>query len=91
MCWNDLGPAGARDLLNNTQIIINYWLLHHGFSVGVSDIVASQVGGCVPNRSALCGWFYALRCKRSFDTAQVVYVRDRRGGGFMRKKSVFAR
>lgn len=41
MCWNDLGPAGARDLLNNTQVIINYWLLHNGFSVGVSDIVAS--------------------------------------------------
>ncbi len=41
MCWTDLGPAGARDLLNNTQVIINHWLLHTGFSVGVSDIVAS--------------------------------------------------
>jgi hypothetical protein len=68
MCWNDLGPAGARDLLNNTQIIINYWLLHNGFSVGVSDIVASQVS-CDWVRwirfagplAEICGDFGALR------------------------------
>ena len=41
MCWSVLGPAGARDLLNNTQIIVNYWLLQMGFSVGVADIVAT--------------------------------------------------
>eukprot|EP00960_Hanusia_phi_P024641 726338-Hanusia_phi.AAC.1 len=41
MCWADLGPAGARDLLNGTQIIVNHWLLQNGWSVGVSDIVAS--------------------------------------------------
>ena len=40
-CWNDLGPSGARDLLNNTQIIVNHWLLQQGFSVGASDIVAA--------------------------------------------------
>jgi DNA-directed RNA polymerase II subunit RPB1 len=40
MCWTELGPAGARDLLNNTQIIVNHWLLQQGFSVGVADIVA---------------------------------------------------
>ena len=41
MCWSELGPAGARDLLNNTQIIVNHWLLQQGFSVGVADIVAT--------------------------------------------------
>jgi len=41
MCWSELGPAGARDLLNNTQIIVNYWLLQQGYSVGVADIVAT--------------------------------------------------
>ena len=41
MCWAELGPAGARDLLNHTQVIVNHWLLQQGFSVGVSDIVAT--------------------------------------------------
>lgn len=42
ICWTDLGPAGARDLLNNTQIIVNHWLLQMGYSVGASDIVANS-------------------------------------------------
>ena len=41
MCWTELGPAGARDLLNHTQVIVNHWLLQQGYSVGVSDIVAT--------------------------------------------------
>ena len=42
ICWTELGPAGARDLFNNTQLIVNHWFLQNGYTVGVSDIVANS-------------------------------------------------
>ncbi|RYY31888.1 hypothetical protein EON62_06065, partial [archaeon] len=37
---NDVSPEDTRDFINNTQRVVNYWLLHHGFSIGVSDTEA---------------------------------------------------
>ena len=38
--WNDYGPLVCRDFLNNTQRIINSWMLYyHGFSVGLGDVI----------------------------------------------------
>jgi DNA-directed RNA polymerase II subunit RPB1 len=34
---NDISPEDCRDFINNTQRVVNYWLLHRGFSIGVSD------------------------------------------------------
>ena len=32
----------ARDLIDNTQLVINAWLIHWGFSIGVGDTVADE-------------------------------------------------
>ena len=40
--YNDYGYNNAKDFLDNTQDIVNKFLLYTGFSVGISDIVASH-------------------------------------------------
>ena len=37
-----VGPMAARDLIDNTQLVINAWLIHWGFSIGVGDTVADE-------------------------------------------------
>ncbi len=39
ICYNELGPRGAMDFFNGCQRVINYWLLHNGFSIGIGDTV----------------------------------------------------
>lgn len=34
---NDVSPEDTRDFINNSQRVINYWLLHRGFSIGIGD------------------------------------------------------
>ena len=38
--WLELGPAAARDLIDQVQVVINHWLIHWGFTIGVADTVA---------------------------------------------------
>ena len=38
--WLELGPAAARDLIDQVQVIINHWLINWGFTIGVCDTVA---------------------------------------------------
>ena len=38
--WMEEGPAAARAFLSQIQYTVNYWLLHHGFSIGIGDTVA---------------------------------------------------
>ena len=38
--WKDLGPQKCSDLLSNIQFVVNNWLVHTGFTVGVADIIA---------------------------------------------------
>ncbi|ORZ39137.1 hypothetical protein BCR44DRAFT_125950, partial [Catenaria anguillulae PL171] len=40
--WMEHGPEAAKALLNGCQTIVNYWLLHNGFSVGIGDTVADD-------------------------------------------------
>ena len=40
--WLEVGPMAARDLIDNTQLVINAWLIHWGFSIGVGDTVADE-------------------------------------------------
>ncbi|KAK3943726.1 hypothetical protein QBC46DRAFT_253490 [Diplogelasinospora grovesii] len=39
ICYNELGPQGAMDFLNGCQRVVNYWLLHNGFSIGIGDTI----------------------------------------------------
>ena len=34
---NDLGPAATSSFMDQLQRVVNAWLAHHGFSVGVGD------------------------------------------------------
>ena len=35
--WQEHGPAATRSFLNQTQTLVNHWLLHTGFSIGIGD------------------------------------------------------
>lgn len=39
ICFNEIGPQGAMDFLNGCQRVVNYWLLHNGFSIGIGDTI----------------------------------------------------
>ena len=40
--WLEHGPERARDFFGGVQKVVNFWLLHQGFSVGCADIVAND-------------------------------------------------
>ena len=40
--WLELGPAAARDLIDQVQVIVNHWLINWGFTIGVADTVAGN-------------------------------------------------
>ena len=40
--WEEHGPHAARSFLNQTQLLVNYWLLQHSFSVGIGDTIADE-------------------------------------------------
>ncbi|KAJ5624922.1 hypothetical protein N7510_001231 [Penicillium lagena] len=37
--FNEYGPDTAVNFFNGTQTIVNYWLLHNGFSIGIGDTI----------------------------------------------------
>ncbi|KKZ67199.1 DNA-directed RNA polymerase II subunit RPB1 [[Emmonsia] crescens] len=37
--FNEYGPATAMNFFNGAQTVVNYWLLHHGFSIGIGDTI----------------------------------------------------
>ncbi|KAF8817735.1 Dna-directed Rna polymerase II RPB1, partial [Cardiosporidium cionae] len=40
--WHEAGPTRTKDFLTVVQKVVNNWLLHFGFSVGCSDIIAND-------------------------------------------------
>ena len=36
------GPDATRQLFTGIQKIVNYWLFHNGFSIGIGDTIADQ-------------------------------------------------
>ncbi|KAL1914514.1 DNA-directed RNA polymerase II subunit RPB1 [Calcarisporiella thermophila] len=36
----ELGPEAAKSFLNGAQRVVNHWLLHNGFSIGIGDAIA---------------------------------------------------
>lgn len=39
--FNEWGPDAAMAFFNGAQKVVNYWLLHNGFSVGIGDTIPS--------------------------------------------------
>jgi hypothetical protein len=60
----EAGPEAARAFLSQCQYTANYWLLQHGFSIGIGDTVADGTTMLVINqtinRVSSTGTAYAL-------------------------------
>ena len=48
---NEHGPEECKRFLNQCQSIVNYWLLNHGFTVGIGDTVADASTMATINKS----------------------------------------
>ncbi|GBE61229.1 DNA-directed RNA polymerase II largest protein [Babesia ovata] len=40
--WHEAGPERCKDFLSTVQKVVNNWLIHNGFTVSCSDIMASE-------------------------------------------------
>ena len=40
--WLEHGPEAARNFFGGVQKVVNFWLLHHCFTVGCADIIANE-------------------------------------------------
>lgn len=40
--FRELGHVAARDFFSAVQRVVNYWLLHYGFSVGIGDTIVDK-------------------------------------------------
>ena len=40
--FNELGPEAAMKFFNGAQTVVNYWLLHTGFSIGIGDTIPDR-------------------------------------------------
>lgn len=40
--FREKGPDATRQLFTGIQEIVNYWLFHNGFSIGIGDTIADQ-------------------------------------------------
>ena len=40
--FREKGPEATRQLFTGIQKIVNYWLFHNGFSIGIGDTIADQ-------------------------------------------------
>lgn len=40
--YNEKGPEAAVNFFNGAQRVVNYWLLHWGFSIGIGDTIPDQ-------------------------------------------------
>ncbi|KAJ1558877.1 DNA-directed RNA polymerase II subunit rpb1 [Nowakowskiella sp. JEL0078] len=39
---NEFGLEAAKNFFNGTQRVVNYWLLHNGFSIGIGDTIGDK-------------------------------------------------
>ncbi|KAH0565802.1 DNA-directed RNA polymerase II subunit rpb1 [Trichoglossum hirsutum] len=40
--YNEKGPQAALKFFNDAQTVVNYWLLHNGFSIGIGDTIPDK-------------------------------------------------
>jgi DNA-directed RNA polymerase II subunit RPB1 len=49
--FREKGPEATRDLFTGIQMVVNFWLFHNGFSIGIGDTVAGpKVMGFITQR-----------------------------------------
>ena len=65
--WMDHGPDAARAFLHQTQTLATYWLMQHGFTVGIGDTVADD--GTMETINKIIG-DAKLEVKKLIDKAQ---------------------
>ena len=41
--FNEKGSAAAMAFFNGAQTVVNYWLLHNGFSIGIGDTIPDKI------------------------------------------------
>lgn len=42
ICFREKGPETTRTLFTGLQQVVNYWLFHNGFSIGIGDTIADR-------------------------------------------------
>ncbi|KZT09014.1 beta and beta-prime subunits of DNA dependent RNA-polymerase [Laetiporus sulphureus 93-53] len=42
VCFREKGPEATRTLFTGLQQVVNYWLFHNGFSIGIGDTIADR-------------------------------------------------
>jgi len=42
LIFNELGSDAAMSFFNGAQTVVNYWLLHNGFSIGIGDTIPDR-------------------------------------------------
>ncbi|KAK7040592.1 DNA-directed RNA polymerase subunit [Favolaschia claudopus] len=40
--FREKGPEATRQLFTGLQMVVNYWLFHNGFSIGIGDTIADR-------------------------------------------------
>ena len=40
--FREKGPEATRQLFTGLQMVVNYWLFHNGFSIGIGDTIADK-------------------------------------------------
>ncbi|KAL8870861.1 MAG: hypothetical protein Q9174_003190 [Haloplaca sp. 1 TL-2023] len=40
--FNEKGPEAALNFFNGAQMVVNHWLLHNGFSIGIGDTIPDR-------------------------------------------------
>jgi DNA-directed RNA polymerase II subunit RPB1 len=40
--FREKGPEACRALIGGIQLVVNYWLFHNGFSIGIGDTIADK-------------------------------------------------
>ncbi|KAG1741771.1 DNA-directed RNA polymerase II, subunit 1 [Suillus paluster] len=41
--FREKGPEATRDLFTGIQMVVNFWLFHNGFSIGIGDTIAGPM------------------------------------------------
>lgn len=40
VCQNECGPEATKLFLDSCQRLVNFWMLHHGYTIGLGDTIA---------------------------------------------------
>uniref|UniRef100_A0A8H7YB65 DNA-directed RNA polymerase subunit n=2 Tax=Psilocybe TaxID=71950 RepID=A0A8H7YB65_PSICU len=61
--FREKGPEATRQLFTGLQMVVNYWLFHNGFSIGIGDTIAD---------SATMSYITQTIAERKANVAQII-------------------